>query len=296
MKLSYNGPRFSILGLMPFLLRTPSFALARLLTLCVLASCAQAGETLRLVVPGFQYQDRPESRYFNDLLELALQKTQVAGEAYVIETYPAPMSGARATEEVKNNGAVNLLWNATSPERERDLLPVRVSLLRELNNYRVLMIRKGDQARFDRLRTLDDLRGLRAGLGTQWPDNGVFLRNRLPVVNALKHADLFRMLAVKRFDYFPRGLFEVWAELAMPENQGLEMERDIMLYYRMPFYYFVNRANPALAERIERGLRMAQADGSFDRLLQGVPNFRRGLDEQHSPRRRLILLDAPPSP
>jgi hypothetical protein len=281
---------------MKFLFRAPFVSLARLTAVCLLATCAQAAEPLKLVVPGFQYQERPESRYFHELLELALQKTQAPGESFVIENYPAPMSGARATEEVKHNGAVNLLWNATSAERERDLLPVRISLLRELNNYRVLMIRKGEQARFDHLRTLDDLRALHAGLGTQWPDNAVFARNRLPVVNALKHADLFRMLAVKRFDYFPRGLFEVWAELAMPENHGLTMERDVMLYYRMPFYFFVNRNNTALAERIERGLRLAQADGSFDRLLQSVPNFRRALDEQRSGRRRVILLDAPPSP
>lgn len=281
---------------MTFLSRAPTFYLALLMAVWVIASSAHAAGPLKLIVPGFQYQDRPESRYFHKLLELALQKTQSPGESFVIETYPAPMSGARATEEVKNNGAVNLLWNATSLERERDLLPVRVSLLRELNNYRVLMIRKGEQARFDHIRTLDALRTLHAGLGTQWPDNAIFARNRLPVVNALRHADLFRMLAVKRFDYFPRGLFEVWAELALPENRGLTMERDVMLYYHMPFYYFVNRNNSALAERIERGLRMAQADGSFDRLLLSVPNFRRGLEEQRSGRRRLILLDSPPPP
>ncbi len=269
-----------------------------LLTLVVslLAGAAHSAEPIKLVVPGFQYKDRPESRYFYRLLELALRKTQEPGGSFTIETYPGNMTGARSTEEVKNNGVVNLLWNATSPARERELLPVRVSLLRELNNFRVLVIRKGDQARFDQVRSLDDLRALRAGVGTQWPDNAVYARNRLPVVNGLKHESLYRMLAVNRFDYFARGLFEVGAEMALPENHDLTIENDIMLYYHMPFYFFVNRNNTALAERLERGLRMAQADGSFDRLLLSVPNFRRGLDEQRAGRRRLIVLEsAPPS-
>ncbi|MFP5393583.1 MAG: hypothetical protein ACLGI6_18875, partial [Gammaproteobacteria bacterium] len=80
----------------------------------------------------------------------------------------------------------------------------------------------------------------------------------LPVVTSLKRSSLFAMLAVKRFDYFPRGLFEVWAEAAMPENRGLTIENSLMLYYEMPLYFWVRRDNVALAKRLERGLKLAQ--------------------------------------
>lgn len=258
--------------------------------LCLLCSWAAAAEPLQLKVPPFEYQDRPESRYFQKLLELALRKTDAEGD-FVISSFPEPMSAQRAIEELKKDrGLVNLMWNGTSAERERELLPVRVSLLRDLNNYRLLLIRKGDQHRFDRVRSLDDLKHFTAGMGMQWPDTDILRANGLPVLTSARHSLMFRMLEAKRFDYTPRGLYEVWAEADLPENRGLEIEKSIMLYYEVPFYFFVGRHNGALADRIERGLKLALADGSFDQLMHSVPSFRRGLEEQRTTRRRLLVL------
>jgi len=258
--------------------------------LSIVTACASAALPLKLVVPGLEYQDRPESRYFHRVLRLALNKTAAEGP-FEISTYPRPMSAQRAFEELgKPNGLVNLLWNGTSPQRERDMLPVRISLLRELNNYRLLLIRKDDQARFSAVRTLDDLKRLSAGLGFQWPDGDILRANGLPVVTSTGHAQLFRMLEVKRFDYAPRGLFEVWGEAEMAENRELAIESSLMMYYEMPFYIFVNKSNVALARRIERGLKLAIEDGSFDQLLQSVPSFRRAMQEQRSGHRRLFVL------
>lgn len=254
---------------------------------------AQAAETLKLVVPGFQYRDRPEFQYFYQVAELALSKTAAEGP-FEIRTYPQTMSAQRAMEELKKpNGLVNLVWNGTSAERERVLLPVRISLLRDLNNYRLLLIRKGDQGRFDGVRSLDDLKRFSAGMGMQWPDSDILRANGIKVVTGMGHAQLFRMLEVRRFDYAPRGLFEVWAEASLPENAGLAIEQSLMLYYEMPFYFFVNPNNVKLAQRLERGLKIALADGSFDQLLASVPSFRRAMEEQRTSRRRLFVLPSP---
>ncbi|MEO7496660.1 MAG: hypothetical protein ABIT83_25870 [Massilia sp.] len=260
--------------------------------LWLLACCAlaQAAAPLKLVVPPFLYNDRPETVYFFKLLTLALEKTEPTDGPFVIDTYPAPISPERAIEEIKKGGAINLMWNGTSPSRERDLLPVRFSLIRELNNYRLFLIRKEDQAKFDKVNTLDDLRHLTAGSGIQWPDTAILRRNGLPVTTTLHYEALFPMLALKRFDYFPRGIYEVFGEADVHEKEGLVIEKTIMIHYDLPFYFFVKKDNKALASRLERGLNKALADGSFDQLMLGVPRFKRGLDEQRNAKRKLFML------
>lgn len=265
----------------------------------ITAALTSAAEPLNIVVPTFAYSDRPESRYFYKVVDLAMRKTAAEGP-YVITSYPKPMSGQRSVDELKRTGGlVNLIWNITSREREQELLPVRVSLLRELNNYRLLLIRKGEQDRFDRVHSLDDLKRFTAGMAFQWPDADILRANGVTVISSAGHAELFRMLDVKRFDYAPRGLYEIWAEAELPENRNLTIEKSIMLYYNAPFYIFVNKNNVALAQRVERGLQMALQDGSFDELLMSVPSFRRGADELCKSRRRLFVLSsaagAPPA-
>jgi ABC-type amino acid transport substrate-binding protein len=275
---------------MPRLFR--SSQLVRLGCLLLLSCCAlaQAAGPLRLTVPPFLYNDRPETVYFYKLLELALRKTEQTDGPFSIGTYPAPISPERAIEEIKKNGAINLMWNGTSPSRERDLLAVRFSLIRELNNYRLFLIRKEDQAKFDQVKNLDDLRRLSAGSGLQWPDTAILRENGLPVVTTMHYEALFPMLALKRFDYFPRGIYEVFGEADVHAKEGLVIEKTLMIHYDLPFYFFVNKGNTALADRLERGLNKALADGSFDQLMLGVPRFKRGLEEQRNAKRKLFML------
>ena len=77
------------------------------------------------------------------------------------------------------------------------------------------------------------------------------------------------MIAGKRFDYFPRGIDEVWLEIEKNRSDVPEIvvEENLCLYYPLPYYYFVNKNNNKLADRIKRGLQIAGGDGSFKRLF-----------------------------
>ena len=260
------------------------------------SALADATETLKLVVPPFAYNNRPETVYFYRLLEMVLKKTEATDGPFSIDTYPGQMSANRSVMELKQNGAINLIWNGTTPERERDLLPIRISLIRELNSYRLCLIRKDDQARFDDIRTLADLRKLVAGSGTQWPDTDILRANGLPVMTTTHHASLFPMLVAKRFDYTARGIYEVFGEAQQHGDKGIIIDDKIMIYYALPIYFFVNKDNTALANRLERGLKATIADGSFDRLLMSVPGFKLGMDELRKTKRRLFMLESPFKP
>jgi hypothetical protein len=251
-----------------------------------------AADSLKVVIPPFEKTVEGHVIYFYKVLELALHKTEASDGPFEISFAPEFVSVERGLADLKNGASINVMWTTINPKRAQDLLPVRISLLRELNNYRVFFIRTGEQERFDHIKSLSDLRKFTAGLGSQWPDTEVMRNNALNVVTSPAYLPLFKMLAAKRFDYFPRGIYEVWNEEKIHADLGISVEKNIMLYYNSPFYFFVNKKNPALANRIERGLKLAIADGSFDELLLSVPNFKRATEEQLNSRRRLIILES----
>lgn len=276
---------------MPSKRRTLLLAAAMLVAPAVLAQ-----PPLQLVIPAMAPGSEEHTGYFPLLLRLAMEKTEREDGPFVISNYAYDLTSPRKSLELQRNGVINVMWDGTNPQRERDLLPIRISLLRELNDYRPFLIRREDQALFRNVHTLADLRKLRAGAGFNWPSVDVLRHNGLPVETSVSYGSLFPMLKAKRFDYFPRGGHEAWAEERVHAQEGLMVEPTLFLHYRTPFYFFVNRDNPALADRIERGLKLAMADGSFDRLLNSYPAYRRGLAEIAARKRTVIELELPTPP
>lgn len=232
-----------------------------------------------------------DTHYFYPLLNLALQKTEATHGPFVTQHYPRVLSSARILSKLKGRDGIDLVWTSTSAERERDFHYIPISLLRELSNYRVLLIRKGNQPAFSQVETLAQLRDMRMGIGGHWPDARLLENNGFRIVTSIYYESLFKMLAANRFDAFPRGLFEAWDDYEQHKGLGIEIEQTLMLRYQAPFYFFVNKDNTALAKRIEEGLRIAIADGSFDALLMSIPAFKRGQEELDNHQRRIFTLE-----
>lgn len=244
----------------------------------------------RVVLPALHESAREHAAYFPKLLRLALDKTVATDGPYDVSHFDQQLTSPRQVLEVKNQGVINVMWDGTDAQRERDLLPVKISLLRELNDYRVFLIRKGDEQRFAKLSSLDELRRMSAGAGVNWPSTAILRANGLPVVTSIAYEYLFPMLAAKRFDYMPRGIYEAYYEQRSHAKLGLVIEKTIFFHYPVPFYFFVSRDNPRLAARIERGLRIALKDGSFDRLFNSYPAFRRSMEEIRNGRPKVFEL------
>nr|WP_229416749.1 transporter substrate-binding domain-containing protein [Massilia eburnea] len=264
--------------------------LAAASTLACAADTASSAPLMRFILPSVTPGSEVQVTYFHLLLRLALEKTE---GPFSIEFYPYELTSPRRALEIKRNGVINIMWDGTNVQRERELLPIRVSLVRDLNDYRVFMIRKEDEARFRDVRTLEELRKMTAGAGANWPSVDVLRHNGLKVETTVNYSSLFPMLKAKRFDFMPRGVHEAWAEEQQYGKEGLMVEPTIFLHYRVPFYFFVSKDNKAMAERVERGLKLAQADGSFDKLLNGYPAFRRALAEIAGHKRKVFELELP---
>lgn len=234
-----------------------------------------------------------EDYYFFRVLELVLQKTEPQWGAVQIKQLEYRPEDKRLRSALML-GKVDVLWSPTSADFERQMLPVRVSLLKELNNYRLLLIRKNEQPVFTAVQSLDDLRKLKGGMSSQWTDAKIMEYNQLPLVQAVGYGKLFKMLAAKRFDYFSRGLYQIQSEVNFYPELELQIEQELMLSYPNNVYFFVNRNNTDLAKRLEAGLKIALRDGSFDKLFNSIPRYQWGMALLKKHQRRVITLQPLP--
>ncbi len=214
--------------------------------------------------------DDVRSQYYIDLLRLALEKTRESMGDFEIQG-TTQMNQSLAVHNLSQDLWIDVLWTMTSIEREEKLLPIRIPLLKGLLGHRIFIIRKADKEAFAKINTLEELKRFSAGQGHDWPDTAILSANGFQVTTASTYAGLFDMLQMERFDFFPRGVNEPWTEVIKHADKDLIVEPTLMLYYPAPTYFFVNKNNTALAHRIETGLKMAIADGSFDALFRNHP-------------------------
>lgn len=263
------------------------------LALCACWPSFAFAETVKqqIVVPAWGGGVNSPNDYFYRLLNLALDKTEATYGAAEIVPFPEVLTATRYMADLKKNKTVDLLWHGTSRLYERELLAIPISLTKELNEYRVLLIRKEDQPRFSTVKTVDDLKEFLSGSGTDWPSRDIMVSNGLPVLGVTNPALLFNMLKAKRFDYISRNLFEIWGESERFAKEGLAMEQTLVVHGGEPFYFFVSPANPKLARRIELGLKLAIADGSFEAVFASDEGMRRGQQVLDKGQRRILKLD-----
>jgi ABC-type amino acid transport substrate-binding protein len=261
--------------------------MSRLLLCLLLAwpAAASPTEVVRFPKPEFEGDHRYD--YAMQLLQLALSKS---GVDYQIELAEFPMNQERQVVEIEAGRILDVGPIPSSAEREARLLPIRIPVNKGVLGWRLGLIRKGDERLFAGVNTLADLKAVRLAQGQEWPDTQILRANGIPVITAPKYEGLFKMLAGKRFDYFPRSVMEIWDEQAL-NAATLEVEPHLALHYFYDAYFMVNRRNTHLAHDIQDGLERSIADGSFDRLFQQYYGER--LRKAHLDTRTVIELKNP---
>ncbi len=275
-------PRRSRLALALVLALVPALA-----WLLATAGQARAAETVLRYFPV-----GPIYEYRWKLLELALERTAATDGPARLVPYAEDLTQNRGVILLQSGG-LEVIALGTNDDREKRLLPVRVDILRGMVGFRLLIIRAEDQARIAAMDPAALRQRLTFGLNSQWADLPVMRANGFNVVTSTSYENLFGMLATRRFDAFPRGLNEAQREMdarrqAYPQ---LAVERTLALYFPFPVYFWVSKDNPALALRIERGLRLALADGSFRRLFEAY--HAEEIAKVRREPRRVIQLDNP---
>lgn len=232
--------------------------------------------------------------YYPAALRLALERTAVGDEPVQLVAHSVQGMNRERARRLLAQGQLDVIWSSSTSEREMLYEPVRFNLLKSVNEYRVLLIRRQDRERFAAIRSREQLQALRAGAGEHWSDAQIMRNNGLQVITATRHESLYPMLEAGRFDFLPRSLSELADERAALAGRDLEHEQTLLLQYPQPIYFFVAKGNTQLAERIRLGLERAAADGSLDRLFFSFDSLREAWERVYRPAkgraRRLLKL------
>ncbi len=229
------------------------------------------------------------SPYAVKMIELA---NRHLGNKYKINAIDDGSTKSRIMEDV-TNGKFDLFWGSTNQATESKFSPIRIPLFKGLLGHRIFIIRQGDQARFDQVKTLQDLQQIKMGSGTTWADTGILKANGMNIISANKYPNMFFMLDGGRFDAFPRGVFEPFVEVEQHSDLPLTVEKHLMLVYRMPFYLFARQGNSELVNDITRGLEAAIKDGSFDQVFINDPTVQDVIKKADLKNRQIFYLDNP---
>jgi len=234
-------------------------------------------------------------RFHWKVLEAVLERTRKAyGDYRLVSVPPMPIS-RQEYELTHEDPIITIAAFDSTAERRRKLLPVRIPVDRGLLGYRVLLIREGDQARFDQIRTLEDLKSIQFGLMPTWSDRRIMQAAGLNVVDGDSYDGLYRMLAAKRFDAFSRGITEVIKDFERSKSisPGLAIERHMLLHYPMPVYFWFadDRDGRRRAERVREGLGGMVADGSLAAMIR--ERYRADLADLDIAGRRVVDVPNP---
>jgi ABC-type amino acid transport substrate-binding protein len=256
----------------------------------LVAAPLRAEPLLRVIYPRAESALDARVSYPLAVLRMALQHS---GREFALQASAIPMQQARSLRLVAD-GRLDVVWSVTTVEREAALRPIRIPIDFGLFGWRVLLIRRGDVARFAAIDSLAGLAGLVAGQGHDWPDLSLLRHNGLQVTPVTTYEGLFAMLARGRIDYFPRALTEVREELARHAAEPIELESTLLLHYPSALYFFVGRDNGELASAIESGLEGCITDGSLKSRFE--QEYAADIAATAPAGRRVLALDNPDLP
>jgi len=271
--------------------------MSRLALFLLIASVARAQ-----AAPPMRYvYNAPESSldvryvYHWEILRTALEKTKPKWGDYAMVPSEL-MSERRQAFELKNaTGLLTVMYLSTTPDFEKTLTPVRIPVDRNLGGYSVFLIRRGEERRFAGVRTVDDLKKFKFGLGLGWIDVDILRSNGLRVVTGSSYEGLFEMLVHKRFDVFLRAAVEVLDEFDNRKKalSDMRIEDSLILYYTLPMYFWFPKTpdGERLASRAEEGMRMMIADGTYDAIFDKYQ--RRKIFALHLKERRILRINNP---
>lgn len=195
--------------------------------------------------------------------------------------------------QLVEQGKSSLLWAATKPDLETNLIPIRIPIYKGLLGVRLIVIREQDQPNFLHINNLADLKRFTVGQGSDWSDTLILKEAGFSVITASDIHKLYNMLQAKRFDMLPRGAMEPWGELREVNGDTLTIEQSLVIAYPMPAYIFVSPHRPELASIIEAGLNQAIIDGSFDSYFFNDELVKEALSKANLENRKLFSLPNP---
>ncbi|MFT5540941.1 MAG: hypothetical protein ACI97K_001959 [Glaciecola sp.] len=171
----------------------------------------------------------------------------------------------------------------------KPIIVIEQALCCGLLGHRLLIITKEHTEHFAKLDSLEQLQQMTVGIPATWADADLFRHNGFKVSEKGSLDELFGRLLDKQFDYIALGANEVetiFKEFLQAHQQELSdqscallIEPTMLIYYPLPLVFYVHPDRKDLASAIERGLKIAIANGKHQSLFEmHHPNLVNRLD------------------
>ncbi len=215
-------------------------ALLVYILLSIFAFSSNASEKIKVIYPNVNSDGKNLFGYA--VLKLALENSGHDFELLVTQSNP---NNARVRKLIENK-KISISDFGTSKQFEEELLPIYFPIDLGLNGWRIFVIKKYNQIKFNKVNSLSNLHLYKAGQGIGWSDVKILENSKLHVVESPNLASLFKMLDRQRFDYFPLGANEAHFLLQSFENKNstdLIIEKNLLLIYPFARFFFVHKDN-----------------------------------------------------
>jgi len=244
---------------------------------------------MNIVIPRTSENVERDS-YEVGLLKLILDKS---GEPYSLTQTQRLYTQSRVIKSLEDNEKISIYWMGTSKELEEKLLPIRVPLAFGILGYRVFIIHKNEQKKFNNIKTLEDLQKLKGAQGHGWSDNEILEYSGLKQ-HQNSYENIFKMIhRGNRIDYFSRGLNEAFSEVSSRGGTlvNLAVEKKILLVYPFSKFFFISRGNEKLEKILTDGMKKIIEDKSFIKYFNNNKKIKKMFENANFKNR--IRIDIP---
>lgn len=242
--------------------------------------------------PQFFKDKSPQTLYFVHVLDLACKASEKKFGTCRIEPVELPMLQERQLKSV-NKGLLDIMWTATTDEREQTALAIKFPLLAGLLGYRVAVFNQSVKTEFEFNSTLNQIKKLKLVQGHDWPDTVILKRHGFNVLETTWYDFLYRDTSKGVYDYTLRGVFEVLPEFQKYKQPNLQLDNNHLIVYPFNIYFFVAKNNTKLAQRIEFGLNELNKDNQYLDVLLRYPSHQHSIQKLNLTERKIHLIGAP---
>jgi hypothetical protein len=230
------------------------------------ANAQPSSDKIEVVYPGSETNEGRDKRtiFYIELLKIILAQSS---KNYSVLASASGLTSARQVQMTRT-GEIDVVWITTHTEGADSLRAIEIPLDKGLMGWRIFLINKEDQPLFSAVRTLEDLQKIPLGQVQYWHDTEILIANHFNVVTTPAYASTFKMLKRKRFLYFPRSMTEIWKEQENEKQEGIVVEKDLLIQYPITYFYYVSKDNVTLADDIKSGFEKIIKSGAYEQLFQ----------------------------
>jgi len=216
-----------------------------------------------------QQMSENKAAHNTEVIRRALKITEAEYGAFKLEIVNLTMSSARMLNELTAGKLINTAIVPASKLWEKHNIAIRVPVRQGLLSYRLLLVNKADLPKFEKINSLKELNHFTAGLHKGWLTTDIFKFNHLKISETGHFEGLFLMLNRHRFDYIPRGIYEIYDELATRQTilKDIVVEPTFALYIPTSSYAYVSPTETRLAKRLKSGLDKLLASGELKEIV-----------------------------